>query len=82
MTLVIETCCSAQDRSSLKALSASHTLCASSLWSEVSIGPEPVPPAEWERPLGSLPRQSWQPEVRVFSNLPLTLLAFEINLPS
>lgn len=70
MTLVIETCCSARDQSSIKALSARHTLCARSLWSEVSVGPEPVPPAEWESPLDSLPWQSWQPEVRGFSNLP------------
>jgi hypothetical protein len=70
MTLVIETCCSTLDQSSIKVLSARHTLCARSLWSEVSVGPELVPPAEWESPLGSLPLQSWQPEVRGFANLP------------
>lgn len=70
MTLIIETWCSTQDQSSIKVLSASHTLCTFSLWSEESVGSERVPPAEWERSLGSLPRQSWQPEVRVFSNLP------------
>lgn len=81
MTLVIETCCSTLDQSSIKVLSARHTLCARSLWSEVSVGPELVPPAEWESPLGSLPLQSWQPEVRGFANPP-PLQAFEINLPS
>ena len=41
--------------------------------------PRSVSPREWERPLGSLPWQSWQPEVRAFEKPPL-LWAFEINL--
>lgn len=55
MTLVIETCCSFRDQSSIKTLSAKSTLCASSLWSEVSTALRSVSPGEWGRPLGSLP---------------------------